>query len=189
MTMKQKEITVNSTLIHKGKIIDLYKENVRLPNGKETIREIVRHKGACAVLATTENDEIILIQQYRKSLDKVIYEVPAGGIESGEDLAVCAMRELEEETAYRPKDDSVIYLAGLCTTPGFSDEMIHIFYAKNVVKTSEKRDCDEDEFIEVLLLSEAEVLEWISTGKIIDAKTVCAFFLYQQYKTDNLVQG
>jgi len=183
--MKQEEKTLESKLIHKGRIISLYQEKVLLPNGKESVREIVRHKGACAVIAKTKEDKLILIRQYRKSLDKTIYEFPAGGIEPGEDIALCAVRELEEETSYRATEEKVVYLAGLCTTPGFSDEMIHIFYAEDVEKISDKKDCDDDEFIEVLLLDESEVLEWIMLGQIIDAKTVCAFFLYQQYKKSN----
>lgn len=184
MAMKQTETTLETTLVYKGRIIDLYQEKVRLPNGEESVREIVRHRGACAILAKTQEGKILLIRQYRKSLDKVIYEFPAGGIEPGEDIAVCAVRELEEETAYKAEEKEVVYLAGLCSTPGFSDEMIYIFYANNVKPATQKKECDADEFIEVLLLDEEEILEKIRSGEIMDAKTVCAFFLYQQYEKD-----
>jgi ADP-ribose pyrophosphatase len=178
--VKQHEKTLSEKLIHKGRVITVYQEEVLLPNGKVSTRDIVRHKGACAILATVE-DKIIMIKQYRKALDKVIYEIPAGGIEEGEDIALCAKRELNEETGYEA--ENLQYLAGMVTSPGFCDEVIHVYLAENVKKVIEKAPCDEDEFIEVYLIQQSHVEEMIRSGEIIDAKTICAYSMYKAMRS------
>jgi len=173
------EKTISSTLIYEGKNIKLVKEEIVTPDGHKSVRDIVRHKGACAILAKAEG-KLIFIKQYRKALDKVIYELPAGCIEKGEDITLCASRELNEETGYEA--DKLTLLSSVYTTPGFSDEIIHIFYAENTKKAEVKKDADVDEYIDVLLIDEAEVERMIIEGEIVDSKTICALYLYKNKK-------
>jgi ADP-ribose pyrophosphatase len=174
--LNKNEKTLSSELIYAGKNIKVFKEEILTPQGRKSTRDIVRHKGACAVIALYE-DKIILINQYRKSLDKVIYEIPAGCIEEGEDIYLCAARELNEETGYEA--DNLVLLSSVYSTPGFSDEVIHIFYAKNVKKAEIKKDADIDEYIDVTLKDIEEAERLILSGEIADAKTICAFYLYK----------
>jgi len=176
--LSREEKTISNELIYEGRVIKLYREQVESANGRKSYRDIVRHKGACAIIAEA-GGRIVLIKQYRKALDKTIYELPAGCIEEGEDIYECAKRELNEETGY--ESDNLVLLSSIFSTPGFSDEIIHIFYAKNASKSKVKKDCDEDEYIDAMLIEESQLCDMITSGEIADAKTICAYFLYKNY--------
>lgn len=182
--MELTEKTLSSKLIYEGKVIKVFNEEVLLPNGNKSTRDIVRHKGACTILAEHDG-KILFIRQFRKALNKVIYEIPAGGIEENEDIFSCAKRELNEETGYEAK--TMQHLSSVYSTPGFSDEVIHIFCTDKIIKSDHKKDCDVDEFIDVYFIEKSRVLEMILCGEINDAKTICAFFLYLQSKNINLL--
>ncbi len=126
------EKTLESKLIYKGKVIQLELEQVELPDGKQSTRELVRHPGAVAVIATTEEGKIILVEQYRKALEKSIVEIPAGKMEKGEDPKQTAWRELYEETGYQA--GSLELLTSFYTSPGFADEIIYIYEASELKK-------------------------------------------------------
>ncbi|HEY4578552.1 MAG TPA: NUDIX hydrolase, partial [Savagea sp.] len=116
------ERTIQSTSIYKGKIIDLVVDEVALPNGGKSQREIVKHPGAVAIIAVTPENKIILIEQFRKPLERALIEIPAGKIDAGESLEHCAMRELEEETGYYA--NQLKKVQSFATSPGFADEII-----------------------------------------------------------------
>lgn len=177
--MNMTEKTVSSTLIYEGKNISLIKEEIITPGGHKSFRDIVRHKGACAILAIAEG-KIIFIKQYRKALNKVIYELPAGCLEKGEDIYLCAGRELNEETGYDA--DKLTLLSSVYTTPGFSDEIIHLFYTQNAKKAEVKQEADIDEYIDVFLFDEDEVEKMILSSEIVDCKSISAFYLYKNKK-------
>lgn len=177
--MEKREKTLKSRLIHQGRVIRVYEEEVLLPDGKRAKRDIVRHRGACAILAVN-GEEIVLIRQFRKALEKEIYEIPAGGLEAGEEIAVCAKRELNEETGYEAQTWQ--YLTGMISSPGFCDEVIHLFLATDICKAEERAHCDDDEFIDVQLVHREKVKEMIRTGEIIDGKTICAFLMYEMMR-------
>lgn len=166
------EKTIKTTRIFSGKILNLRVDEVRLQNGRTSTREIVEHPGAVAILPVLKDGSVLLVKQYRKPIEEYLLEVPAGKLEVGEELLECAKRELEEETGYSAKDWK--YLGYIYTTPGFSNEKIHLYLAENLEKTTQ--NTDEDEFIEVVKLPEKKVIEMISKGEITDSKTICIFF-------------
>lgn len=166
------EKTLSSKELYNGKIIDLVLEDVELPNGKQGKREIIKHPGAVAVIARTDENKIILVKQYRKALERAIVEIPAGKLEKGEEPAYTALRELEEETGYTTQ--KLQKLTAFYTSPGFADEIVHIYLADQLVPLEEKRELDEDEFVEVMEVSLEEALHLIEEQHIYDAKTAYA---------------
>lgn len=168
------EKTLEEHEIYKGKIINVVKQKVKLPNGKESFREIVRHPGAVAIVAYKDEKKLLLIKQFRKAIDKEIFEIPAGKIKKGEEAKNSALRELEEETGY--KAENIEYLGKIVTSPGFSDEYIYIYKAFNLYKGNEGMQ-DEDEFIDLTEIHIDKLKEYIKNGNIIDGKTISAIMM------------
>lgn len=172
-SMKQfEEKTINREVKFEGNLISLHVDQVKLPNGKTSVREVVTHPGAVAVIAVTEDEKIILVKQYRKPLERAIVEIPAGKIEQDEAPEVTAVRELEEETQYTT--DDLTYVTSFYTSPGFADEIIHLYYTNNIRRLEEPVLGDEDEFVEVVELSLKEAEQYMKENKIYDAKTAYA---------------
>lgn len=169
---KFEEKTIASQAIFSGRVISLKVDDVTLPNGKTAKREIIKHPGAVAILAITDEGKIILVEQYRKALERSIVEIPAGKLEAGEKPEVTARRELAEETGYDCKE--LTYLQSFATSPGFADEIIHIFVARGLFELDEKAELDEDEFVELLEVTIEEAEEMMRKGEIFDAKTAFA---------------
>jgi NTP pyrophosphohydrolases including oxidative damage repair enzymes len=168
------ERTVETKNIFKGKIIDVNLHTVELPNGKKASREIVNHPGGVAIIAYKDKDTVVLVEQFRKPIEKNILELPAGKIEKGEDIELCGIRELEEETGYRAKEFK--YLGKVVSSPGFCDEYIYIYMAEGLYKGQDNLG-DEDEFINVREIKIDKIKEMIKSGEIIDAKTISAFMM------------
>jgi ADP-ribose pyrophosphatase len=174
------EKTLSSKEIFKGRVIDLYVEEVELPNGKTSTREIVKHPGAVAVIAITPENKILMVEQFRKPLGRTLVEIPAGKLEKGEQPDATARRELEEETGYTCKD--LKPLISFYTSPGFADELVHLFIAENLEKLEIAADLDEDEFLDVMEVTLDEAQEMIQTKQIFDAKTAFAIQYLQLKK-------
>ncbi|UQZ46560.1 ADP-ribose pyrophosphatase [Bacillus sp. PK3-037] len=166
------EKTIAKEQIFSGKVIDLYVEDVELPNGKTSKREIVKHPGAVAVLAVTDEGKIIMVKQFRKPLERTIIEIPAGKLEKGEEPEYTALRELEEETGYTAK--KLTKITAFYTSPGFADEIVHVFLAEELSVLEEKRELDEDEFVEVMEVTLEEALKLVESREVYDAKTAYA---------------
>ncbi|MBM7097205.1 NUDIX hydrolase [Bacillus sp. H-16] len=164
------EKTLNKEKIFEGRIIELSVHDVALPNGKESKREIINHPGAVAVLAVTKENKLVLVNQFRKALEKTIAEIPAGKLEAGEDPKQCAFRELEEETGYAAA--SMEKIASFYTSPGFADEIVYLYEAGELEPGEVKTD--EDEFVEKIEVTLDEALEMIKTEAVHDAKTILA---------------
>lgn len=152
----------------RGRILDVHSAQVELPNGRVVGRDLIRHPGASAVVALTESGKIVLVRQYRTALDRVTVEIPAGKLDPGEDPLECAKRELREETGFSAK--RINYLTTIATTPGFCDEVIHIYMATGL--TFDGANPDDDEFVNVDLVPLSELIDAVLDGKIEDAKTV-----------------
>lgn len=170
MANKLNEKTISIKPIFKGKVVELNIEDVELPNGKLAEREIVHHPGAVAILAVNSDREIILIKQYRTAVNRITIEIPAGKLEKDENPLDCAYRELKEETGYNAS--SMEKISQIYTSPGYADEIIHIFKAEGLQKGDSNPD--EDEFVEMVELTFAEVDELINRGEIMDSKTLIA---------------
>lgn len=151
-----------------GKIFDVECLEVKLPNGRVSRRDVVRHHGAVAIVALTESGKIALVRQYRTALDRVTVEIPAGKLEPGEDPLDCAKRELKEETGFVP--GRIAYLTTIASSCGFSDELIHLYLATQL--SFKGANPDEDEFLNVDLVDVQELVDAVLDGKIEDAKTV-----------------
>lgn len=169
---KFKEETIATQKIFDGKIIQVQVDDVRLPNGQISKREIVKHSGAVAIIPITEDGRIIFVEQYRKPLEKPLVEIPAGKLEPGEEPHMTALRELEEETGYTTED--LTYVTSFYTSPGFADEIMYIYLAKQLKLLEHPVAGDEDEFIKTIALSLNEAKQYIQKERIHDAKTAYA---------------
>jgi len=176
-----KEITVKSEKIFEGKIINLRVDTVELQNQKYAKREIVEHKGASAVIAINENNELILVKQYRKAVEEFLLELPAGKINVAEEPRECALRELKEETGYEAEKITEIY--EIYSSPGFSNEKIHLFKAENLKFTT--TNFDDDENIEVLIINKEEAVKMLESGQITDSKTLVGILFWLNMNTEN----
>jgi len=168
-------VKLDSKRIHTGRVINLDVDTVRFPDGSTGELEIIRHPGAAAVVPFASDPRgddpiVLLIQQYRYATDGTVIEIPAGRLNPGEDPRVCAQRELLEEAGV--KAGRVERLTTIWTTPGFTDERIHLFWAADL--TADKHAREPDEFIEVVRKPLSEALELIHSGVISDAKTALA---------------
>jgi ADP-ribose pyrophosphatase len=169
-----RETRLGGDTLYRGRILELDVDRVRLPSGAETLREVVRHKGAAVVLPLHADGRVVLVRQYRYPSDEVLLELPAGKIDPGEAPRSCAERELAEETGVRAVE--IRELGSFLTTPGFSDEVIHAFIATPLAAAAASAQ-DPDEAIELVVMSVAELLEACRTGAIRDAKTLATILL------------
>lgn len=162
------EVTLHSEPIYNGRIVKLSVLDVRLPDGSETKRELITHPGAVAIVALDALRNVLLVRQYRVAAAKILLEIPAGTLNTGEAPLACAERELQEETGYRAADFTP--LGGIYAAPGYTTEFIHLFYATDL---SESRLAhDDDEFIELERVPLSRALAMIDEGEITDGKSI-----------------
>jgi ADP-ribose pyrophosphatase len=168
---------ISSRRIYTGRIVSLDVDTVRFPNGTTGELEIIRHSGASAIVPILETpgeeDRVLLIRQYRYAADGFLYEVPAGRLDSGETPEACARRELREETGYSAS--TLTPLTSIFTTPGFTDERIHLFIAGGL--TAGESALESDEILELQPTTFPRALEMIDEGLITDGKTIVALLL------------
>lgn len=172
MTDEAGEKPLSSRLVYDGRLLRVHEDRVRLPNGRESGREYIRHPGAAAVLALPDDRTVLLVRQYRYPVDRVCVELPAGKLDPGETPLTAAGRELAEETGYSAADWQSLGL--LHPTFAYSDEVIHLFLARDLTRGTPCQDADES--LEVFEAPLAEAFEWVEESVITDAKTVVAFF-------------
>ena len=168
------ETCIHSDLLHDGNFIKLRKDTVQLPNGGQSTREYVLHPGAVVVVGLLDDGQVLMERQFRYPVGRVMTEFPAGKLDAGEQPLVCAQRELWEETGYRASEWA--YAGPMHLAIGYSDEVIHIFFARGL-KAGE-RQLDADEFLDVISMGVPELLAGIRDGAITDAKTLsCSVWL------------
>ena len=164
-----------------GKIFDVRVETVELPEGKTGYRELVDHPGGVGIVAITDEGKMLLVSQYRKAVEKELLEIPAGKLERGEDPLECGIRELEEETGY--KAHAFIPLGYLHPSPGFANEITHLFLAYGLYEGTVNPD--EDEYLNIMEFTTEEIYDKIMKNEITDAKTVIGFFKGMEYIKNN----
>ncbi len=168
--MNFEEKTISSEPIYNGKIINVRKDTVQLPNGKTALRELIAHPGGVGVIAVDENKDVFMVTQYRIAAKSDMLEIPAGKMEYGEDPLECGSRELVEETGYKAKN--FIHLGEYYATPGYCEEKLNIYLAQDLEFVGQ--NLDEGEFLNVKKYSLDELYQMVMDNKIYDAKTAIA---------------
>ena len=171
---------LESREIYRGKIVDLSLDRVTLPNGNVCELEMVHHPGASAVVPVDADRKVLLVRQYRYAASGWLYEIPAGKLDDGEDPAVCAAREIEEEVGVRP--GRLTPMGWIWTTPGFSDERISLYLATELIASKQSLQPDEVLSVERLPLDEA--VDLARRGEIRDAKSVCGLLRAAHFLAD-----
>ena len=180
--MRESSMNVESRRIYTGRVINLDVDRVDLPNGTTAELEMIRHPGASAIVpilgdANATDPTLVLIRQYRYAAGGYLYEIPAGRLNEGESPRACAERELAEETGYHPGRLDLLF--SMFTTPGFTDEKIHVFRATELTAGISAHEPDEVLNVETMPLSNA--LELVRAGKIEDAKTALSILYVAQF--------
>lgn len=171
------EKLIKKNRIFKGKILDLFCDDVELPNGELVTREYLQNPGATAVLPFLDKENIVLVKQFRYPLDQITYELPAGKMDENETPLACVTRELQEETGYKAK--RLEKLLSFYPTAAFSTEIIHLFVAFDLEEGAPNPD--EDEFISKEILSFKNAVKMVKTGEIKDSKTIIALLCFEMF--------
>ncbi len=180
------ETKIDGRRVFEGRILTLEVDRVRLPDGGESEREVIRHRGAAVMVPVTEAGEVLFVRQFRYATGEVLLELPAGKLDPGEDPAECASRETAEETGYRPQ--TVEKMGEFYTAPGFCDELIRAFLVTDLVPAPEA-EADADELVEVVTLTVDEYSEMVARGEIRDAKTLAAMAMWERRRNSKLETG
>jgi ADP-ribose pyrophosphatase len=162
-----------SELIYQGRVFKLFRDNVTLQNNRSVDLDVIRHPGAAAIVALTDHNEIYLLKQYRYAAGGFIWEIPAGTLDPGESPLECAQREIVEEAGVTA--DIWDKIGEITPVPGYSDERIHLFLAKNLKAACQH--LDDDEILDVHKINFKEALSMVFSGAISDAKTIAGLFL------------
>ena len=165
-----REEILSTEEIFDGRVVHLKVHKVKLPDGSESIREIIYHQGAVAIVAVDDEQRVLLVKQFRLGAAQVTYEIPAGLLEAGEDPQQAITRELREETGYRPLH--VESIGGMYVAPGYTTEYIHLFYANGYEYAPLEQD--EDEFVEAIRIPFSRALAMIDSGEIVEGKSIVA---------------
>jgi ADP-ribose pyrophosphatase len=163
---------LNRRTVFEGRVFDIIVDDVAYPSGRPTVREVARHSGGAVVLPVLGDGRVVLIRQHRYPLDQFIWELPAGKLYKGEDPLDCAKRELEEETGYLATEWTL--LNSIYTTPGFCDEVLHIYLAAGLTEAPGGRKPEEgEESMTVSIVPMGEALRMVDTMEIRDGKSIC----------------
>ena len=172
------EKTLSSRLIYEGRAVKLRVDTVQMPSGRETTREIVEHSDCVAIIAIDTDDNVLLVNQFRKPVEKELLEIPAGGINPGEAPVDCVCRELREETGYLP--GKVERLGGFYSTPGYCTEYLHLYLATDL--TPSPLQAEDTENIRLVRVPLGQISRLITSGSICDAKSIAGLLAFLEYQ-------
>ncbi len=168
------EKTLSQKTIFRGRVFDLVRKKVLLPNGRQSVRDLIVHPGAVAMIPVDAKGNVLMVRQFRKAAGKEMLEIPAGTLDRRESLRACVQRELQEEIGFKAK--SIKKLISYYPAAGYTSEVIHIFTAKDLVPS--RLGCDHDEFLEVVPTRPEKILRLIRRRKIQDSKTIIGILTY-----------
>lgn len=171
------EEKISSETVYKGRIVNVRNDMARLDNGKYVPREVVEHPGGVAVIAIDANGNVMMVRQFRYPMGEELLEIPAGKLEYGEDHCLCAVRELSEETGCRA--ETIVYLGPIYPSPGFSQEILHIYLATDL--TNGEAHPDEDELLSVEAIPLDTLVDMIMASEIKDGKTIIGILKAKEY--------
>jgi len=175
------EKTLESKYIFKGHSINLRIDTIVTADGRRTTREIVEHRGVIVVVPLDADGNVLLVRQYRTPVEKRLLELPAGGIDEGEDAETAVIREMQEETGFKPQ--KLVALGGFYSAPGFCTEYLHLYLAMDLV--SSRLTAEDTAEIELVRIPLTQALELVTSGKIQDAKTIAGLLLYIEWRKKN----
>jgi ADP-ribose pyrophosphatase len=173
-----KEETLSSQLIYDGHAVRLRVDTVKLPGGRETTREIVEHADVVAIIAIDAEDNILLVRQFREAVEEELLEIPAGGIDAGEEAVAAVQREMGEETGYKP--GKVERLGGFYSAPGYCTEYLHLYLATDLVP--HQLYAEDTESISLIRVPVRQITELIASEKIRDAKSIAGLLTYLKHR-------
>ena len=173
------EKTLSSQLIYDGQVVKLRVDTVSMPDGRGATREIVEHSDCIAVVAIDADGNVLLVNQFRKAVEKELLEIPAGGIEDGEDPVTTVRREMQEETGYLPQ--KVKKLGGFYSAPGYCSEYLHLYLATDLIPS--RLYAEDTESIELVRMPVSQIPALIASGKICDAKSIAGLLTYSSRLT------
>ncbi len=174
-----KEKTISSQLVYDGRAVKLRVDTVSTPDGRETKREIIEHRDCVAIVAIDANDNVLLVNQFRKPVEEELLEIPAGGIEDGQDPVTTVRREMQEETGYLPQ--KVKKLGGFYSAPGYCSEYLHLYLATDLIPS--RLYAEDTESIELVRMPVSQIPALIASGKICDAKSIAGLLTYSSRLT------
>ena len=172
------EKTLSSQLIYEGRVVRLRVDTVQVSSGRETKREIVEHDDCVAIIAIDAEDNVLLVKQFRKPIEKELLEIPAGGIDPGEDPMSAVRRELREETGYLPQ--KIERLGGFYSTPGYGTEYLYLYLATDLM--SSQLFAEDTENISLVRVPLSQIPDLIASGSICDAKSIAGLLAYLEYR-------
>ncbi len=172
------EKTLSSRLIYDGRAVRLRVDTVRMPGGRETTREVVEHGDCVAIIAIDADDNVLLVNQFRQPVAKELLEIPAGGIELGEDAEAAVRREMQEETGYMPR--KVERLGGFYSSPGYCTEYLHLYLATDLIPG--QLYAEDTENIKLVRVPTSQIPGLIDSGSICDAKSIAGLLTFLEYR-------
>ena len=172
------EKTLSSQPVYEGRVVRLRVDTVQMPSGRETTREIVEHGDCVAIVAIDADDNVLLVKQFRKPVERELLEIPAGGIEPDEDPVTAVRRELQEEIGYLPK--KVERLGGFYSSPGYCTEYLHLYLATDLIPS--QLYAEDTESIRLTRVPVSQIPSLIASGTICDAKSIAGLLTFLEYK-------
>jgi ADP-ribose pyrophosphatase len=176
------EKTLMRKYVYEGKVVKLRIDTVLTTDGRRTTREVVEHPDAVVMVPIDADDNVLMVNQFRTPLGKNLLEIPAGGIEKGEDAEAAVIREMQEETGFKPQ--KLVFLTGFHTAPGFSNEYLHLFLVTDLVPSALR--AEDTAMIELVRVPVTQVIELITSGRLQDAKSIAGLLLMLEWRKKNL---